>query len=101
MTDSYTPVQYEFRELIQDLIAEQKSGKVFYFVETAKIDSAEGKLISLDEISGEGLFITLEPEAKIRIDRIVTLFGKPGAAYDEYAALGNSCMECHGGYDDL
>lgn len=99
MSEAYTPVQYEFREIIQELIEQQRSGKVFYFADIGKVDSAEGKLISLEEIPGSGLFITLDPYAKIRIDRIITLFGKPGAAFDEYDAFGNSCMECHGGYD--
>ena len=99
MSETYTPVQYEFRETIQELIEQKRSGKVFYFAAKATVESAEGELISLDEIPGEGLFITLEPHSKIRIDRIITLFGKPGAAFDEYDAFGNSCMECHGGYD--
>ena len=53
MSDSYTPVQYEFREVIQELIDQQRSGKVFYFAAEAMVDSAEGKLIRLDEISGK------------------------------------------------
>jgi hypothetical protein len=99
MSESYTPVQYEFREVIQELIDQRRSGKVFYFAAEATVDSAEGMLIRLDEVSGEGLFIALDPPGRIRIDRIITLFGKPGPAYDEYDAFGNACMECHGGYD--
>lgn len=99
MSESYTPVQYEFRQLIQELIEKRQSGKVFFFVAAGKVDSVEGKLVHLEDVPGEGMFITLDPHATIRIDRIITLFGKPGAAFDEYDAFGNSCMECHGGYD--
>jgi hypothetical protein len=96
---SYTPVPYDFREMIQEEIEKGKSGKIFYFNGERKLDDLDGKIVSLDEINGEGLFIRSESGKSVRIDRIITLFGKPGAAYDEYAALGNSCMECHGGYD--
>ena len=63
------------------------------------MDSIEGRVINLEEVSGEGLFITLQPAARLRIDRIITLFGKPGAAYDEYDSFANQCLSCTGGYD--
>jgi hypothetical protein len=95
----YTPVPYEFRELIQEMMTAKRSGKVFFFTGENKLDSAEGTITGFAEASGKGLFISLVPAANIRIDRIITLFGTPGPAMDEYSAYGNSCMECHGGYD--
>lgn len=99
MQQTYTPVPYVFREIIQEELEKRKTGKVFYFSPEDKVESAEGSIIQFEEISGQGLFITIGPDLKIRIDRIITLFGKPGAAFDEYDAYGSSCMECHGGYD--
>jgi hypothetical protein len=101
MITTYTPVPYEFREVIQDKIVEQTSGKIFFFNESNKLDDATGRIEKLEESIGEGLFIIMNPFARIRIDRIITIFGKPGAAYDEYDRYGSSCMECHGGYEDL
>ncbi len=43
------------------------------------------------------MFITLDSGAQIRIDRIITLFGKPGAAFDEYDAFANQCLSCTAG----
>ncbi|WP_240452744.1 hypothetical protein [Sphingobacterium sp. xlx-130] len=40
----------------------------------------------------------MDNDYRIRIDRIITLFGKIGAAYDEYNQYANSCMDCTGGY---
>jgi hypothetical protein len=99
MTTSYSPVQYVFREIIDEQILEQAEGKVFFFDDDNKVDSWEGKLLRMNEIPQQGIFIFMAPEKQIRIDRIITLFGKPGAAFDEYDSYGNQCLSCTGGYD--
>lgn len=99
MDYSYSPVQYVYREIIEEEITKQSRGKVFYFNDDQAVDSCEGELVSLAEFEGKGLFIRMIPEAQIRIDRIITLFGKPGAAYDEYDNFANQCLSCTGGYD--
>ena len=53
----------------------------------------------MEEVNGKGIFITLDTGSAIRIDRIITLYGKPGAAFDEYDAFANQCLSCTGGYD--
>jgi len=103
METSYTPVDYAYREVIAEEIAKSTSGKIFYFSKTGVVESSEGRVLCCEEIAGRGLFIELDSQEKIRIDRIITLFGKPGAAYDEYDAFANACMNCagpHGAKDD-
>lgn len=97
--DTYLPVQYVYREIIEEEIKKATTGKIFYFLDDNSLESAEGRIIKMEEIAGEGVFITLAPHAHIRIDRIITLFGKPAAAYDEYDAYANACLDCRGGYD--
>lgn len=99
MDTTYTPVSYDFRETIQEEIVKQRSGKIFFWNKENKVDSLEGRVVELKEIPGQGLFITLDPQAQLRIDRIITLFGIPGAAFDEYDSFGNQCLACTGGYD--
>ena len=99
MDNSYSPVQYVYREIIAEEITKQSRGKIFFFNDDQVVDSCEGQLMALVEIEGKGLFIVLNPEHQIRIDRIITLFGKPGAAYDEYDNFANQCLSCTGGYD--
>ncbi|WP_276371033.1 hypothetical protein [Chryseolinea sp. H1M3-3] len=99
METSFTPVQYVYREIIEEEIAKQTTGKVFFFLNDNTVESVEGRIVEMKEIAGKGLFIVMNPEFHIRIDRIITLFGKPGAAYDEYDAYGNTCLSCTGGYD--
>ena len=95
---SFTPVPYEFREMLSEELDKQRSGKVFYFDGQNRLECAEGKLIRLTE-EASGMFLLFDNGHQIRIDRIITLLGRPGPAYTEYDALGNTCMECHGGYD--
>lgn len=99
MDNTYSPVAYVYREVIQEQIDTQKEGKIFYFDNEGKVESLQGKIIKMEEINGKGIFITLNTSTQIRIDRIITVFGKPGAAYDEYDAYGNQCLSCTGGYD--
>lgn len=97
--DTYLPVQYVYREIIEEEIEKATTGKVFYFQNDNTLESAEGRILKMEEIAGQGVFITLAPDARIRIDRIITLFGKPAAAFDEYDAYANACLDCRGGYD--
>jgi hypothetical protein len=99
MEISYSPVQYVYREIIEEEIEKHTSGKVFFFTDNQTVDSVEGTVTKLEEIPGQGLFIHMDPAAQVRIDRIITLFGKPGAAFEEYDTYGNICLSCTGGYD--
>lgn len=99
MENTYTPVQYVYREIILEQIDKQTEGKIFYFDNDNKVESTEGKIVKMQELDGKGIFITLNTNMQIRIDTIITVFGKPGAAYDEYDSYGNQCLSCTGGYD--
>lgn len=96
--NTYTPVPYVHREVIEEAIQEGKSGRVFYFQANGEVNSVDGAARSMEEISGRGIFVNLDPEFSIRIDRVITFFGIPGAAYDEYDALGRCSLDCTGGY---
>jgi len=99
METSYLPVPWVHREVIEEEIEKGTKGKIFYFAGEKLVDSAEGRIKTMEDIPGKGMFITLEPEKRIRIDRIITLFGMPAAAYEEYNAFADSCMDCMGGYE--
>jgi len=95
--NSYLPVAWEYRESIAEQIQSKNKGKIFYFAENNKLEEAEGIVVKLTE-GKEGVFILMDNGHQIRIDRIITLFGKIGAAYEEYDAFANACMDCSGGY---
>jgi hypothetical protein len=97
METSYTPVAYDYREVIEAQILKRTQGKIFFWNQNQAVDERAGTVISLEEIPGKGMFIVLDNKDQIRIDRIITLFGKPGAAYDEYDAFSNACLSCQAG----
>lgn len=95
----YLPVPWEYREVIEAEMEKKTTGKIFYFCKKESICEASGRLVRMEEQPKKGLFIVLNTDTEIRVDRIITLFGKPGAAYDEYNAYGNACLDCTGGYE--
>jgi hypothetical protein len=99
METSYSPVQYVYKEIVEEEIMKKTMGKVFYFSADDKVEEAQGTIIKMEEVPGKGLFIVMEPPAVLRMDRIITVFGKPFAAFDEYDAYANACLSCRGGYD--
>ncbi len=98
MDNSYTPITYDCKDLLQDAIAQRKSGKIFFFNSDNKLDSVEGEIEQLVE-NEDGLFACMTSPAIVRVDRIVTLYGNPFAAFYEYDAYANACLDCKGGYD--
>lgn len=94
---SYLPVAWEYREAIQEAIEEKKTGKIFFFNENNELDEAAGPGLKMEN-DKHGDFLITQTGARIRIDRIVTLYGKVGAAYDEYNAFADACMDCLGGH---
>lgn len=97
MKHSYLPVQWVHREVIEEQTTQKTTGKIFYFDEEDKVAEAAGSIQKMEE-SSEGVFILLDSGVALRIDRIITLYGKPGAAYDEYESFANACLDCLGGY---
>jgi len=99
LSPSYLPVPWEYREVIEEQIAKRSTGKIIFFCKEEGICERTGAILELKEIDGEGLFVFTDRSERIRVDRIITLFGKPGAAYDEYNAYADACMDCTGGYE--
>lgn len=98
MDNSYTPITYDCKDILRSAIDQNLCGKIFFFNADNKLDGAEGRIEQVIE-NTEGMFVLLIPSATIRADRIITLYGKPFAAYDEYDAYANACLDCKGGYD--
>jgi hypothetical protein len=96
MESSYTPVAYDYREIIEEQIAKKASGKIFFW-SAGQVDEVTGRIERQEEQPGKGVFIVLDSGAQVRIDRIITLFGKPGAAFDEYDSYANQCLACTAG----
>lgn len=94
--ESYTPVPYEFREVLDEVISRGVAGKVFFWNDN-KVDEEVGRIVNVEELAGEGLFAYFDSNARVRIDRIITLFGKPGPGFEAYDAFANQCLSCTAG----
>ena len=97
METTYSPVAYEYREVILEQIAKQTHGKIFFWSADNKVDEVVGRAVKLEDFPGKGMFVILETGEQVRIDRIITLFGKPGAGFDEYDSFANQCLACTAG----
>lgn len=96
---SYLPVPWDFREMLDEAMEKNKNGLIHYFSDEPRIESvprierAQGRVVELlREPSGE--YLLTDTGEKVRLDKIITLFGLPGPAFDDYESYGNACMNC-------
>lgn len=90
--DTFSPVDPEFITILQEKISAHTSGKVFFFGTKGEVAEADGQITELVQ-SEKGKFANVG-DALVRIDKIITLFGRPGPAYDEYDRYANACLTC-------
>lgn len=95
--ESYTPVPYEFREVLDEQVAKGASGKVFFWTDDDQVGEHAGSVTRVEDRPGHGIFAILGDGAAIRIDRIITLYGKPGPGFEAYDAFANQCLACTAG----
>jgi hypothetical protein len=88
-----TPVDYTYREAAEEAVNQRQSGRIFYFDNNGKLESADGSVVKLEQ-NAEGWYLELNNGLQLKLHRIITLFGKPGPAYDEYDAFSIQCGEC-------
>ena len=96
---SYSPIVPDFYDVIDAISGENKNFKVFYFDSKLEIQESKGVFTGLVK-SGEGEYLGIENARNVRLDRIITINGKPGPAFDEYDAYANACLSCQAGYDE-
>lgn len=91
--DTYSPIDPDFYDILDPLIKEHKSGKVFYFNPQQQLDEVSGTISAIKK-TPEGAFLEINNECQVRLDKVITVFGKPGPAYDTYDRFGNVCLSC-------
>lgn len=92
--DSYLPVPWDFREVLDDVMRAGKDGVIYYFTSEPEMEKAEGKIVSL-ETTADGEFLITSHSHMVRLDKIVTLYGKPGPSYHIYDGYANVCLNTH------
>lgn len=95
----YLQVDPDFYEIIEALAENKKELNVFFFLPENTIGQAKGKFSETEKLE-DGEFLKLENGKRVILDRIITINGKPGPAFDEYDSYANASLSCQGGYED-
>lgn len=93
---SFTPVDPVYYDMFDAEMARPFS-KAFYFSYGTDLEEASGKINGLEKIENDGEYLCFDSGDKARIDRIVTVNGRPGPAYDEYDRYALACLDCGSG----
>lgn len=90
--DKYSPVDPEFIDEVVKSCGENKVGKIHFFDSEGELADASGEAMALIE-ENKAEYIVID-QCKIRLDKVITLFGKPGPSYEEYDRYANACLTC-------
>lgn len=94
MKTNYHPVSPDYYEIFSEEQGKEFS-KIFFFGEDITIEEAKGKINGLINAGSMGEFLVFDSGDEVRIDRIITINGIPGPAYDEYDAYALACLNCN------
>jgi hypothetical protein len=93
ISSTYMPVDPDFYDVIEDQKNQGMEIKIFFFSDNSELDSTTGKIeMIIHENRSE--FLKLDNGDKVRLDRIITINGKPGPIYDYYESFSNACLDC-------
>lgn len=99
MSEKFLPVAPEYIEQIENTISKSETVSVNYFENEINFENIKGKLIRVETNENNEEFLLFEDGFKVRVDKIITINGKPGPAYDEYDSFALACLDCTGGMD--
>lgn len=94
MMSQFSPIYPEYYDLFSEE-QEKELSKVFYFGSGNNIEEAKSKITGLVKKNGFEEFLTFASGDEVRVDRIITVNGKPGPAFDEYDAYALDCLCCN------
>ena len=93
MTDKYIPVSCEFHDELTTLATRREPVKIFVFNEKGTLDAISGNIEDIYTRNGEE-FLLVKNNKQVRLDKIITLNGKPGPDYDRLEKMDHDCHEC-------
>jgi len=99
LNPSFTPIPPDYYDIF---FAEQEKPytKVYYFGSGTDLEEASGRITGIETNDLNEEYMHFDSGDRARIDRIVTINGKPGPAYDEYDRYALACLDCNGGMDE-
>lgn len=91
----FVPFDPDYYGNLEKLLGQ--SCKINYFDADGTVADASGRLTDLVRPDGFAHFVVLDEEVALRSDRIITLNGRPGPAFEEYDLYALQCLTCMGG----
>ena len=91
----FVPFDPDYYGNLEKLLGQ--SCKINYFDADGTVADASGHLTDLVRPDGFAHFVVLDEEVALRSDRIITLNGRPGPAFEEYDLYALQCLTCMGG----
>jgi hypothetical protein len=76
---------------------EQKKdiSRVIYFGKGVELEETKGKITGTFKNDLNEEYLCFDTEDEVRIDRIISINGIPGPAYDELNNYGLACLDCN------
>ncbi|HBG86004.1 MAG: hypothetical protein GXY94_08485 [Bacteroidales bacterium] len=93
--EGYLPFDSDYFKQIE--ILKGLDCKINYFDAEGKVMDAKGSISGTYSPDNFATFVVINNDIAIRTDRIITLNGKPGPAFDEYDLFALQCLTCMGG----
>ncbi len=100
MQSTYTPVDPDYFEIIGKEIAKNKLSTIYFFKNPTIVGEEKGRIKKIETVDNFEKYVLLNSGKHLRLDRIITINGIPGPAYDEYDAFALACLECNVGGSD-
>lgn len=68
--------------------------RVIYFGKGSDLEEVKGKITGNQKNDLNEEYMVFDSGEKVRIDRIISINGIPGPAFQEYDNYGMACLEC-------
>lgn len=91
------PIDPDFYDVIESIRNKNAPIKIHYFGKKNELCDAHGKIMGATINEKHEEHLVMNSGEQVRLDRIITLNGRPGPAYDEYDSYGLACLDCSGG----
>lgn len=93
-TTDFTPVYPHYYDIFAES-RDKESSRVIYFGDGTTLEEVFGKITGIEKNEENEEHMTFDNGKEVRIDRIISINGKPGPAFDEYNNLGMACLDCN------
>lgn len=92
--NEFTPVYPRYYEIFAEA-QEKISSRVIYFEQGVEIQEEKGKITEIVKNEQNEEYLLFDSGARVRIDRIISINGIPGPAFEEYDRYGMACLDCN------